>query len=558
MKTDMNELIADLRAGANLEARAADLSAIPDQERSTWMPSLLELLERVDAADRRIGFFALQHCWSAIAREAVIRHLGSDDPGSRRMAAIVLEHGEGRAFLAQAASRWLDDPEPARAGEALALVDSMYPDVERLRRAVEQPALRPYLRCNLSRYGDPSLAAAMLACLNDGDTEVARAGLAALIQQIDPPSAVRACCRELLRHPRPEARELAAEYFCWHGGGDDCAALQAALPAETDRHAAAGLESSLRAIKRRSTATVQRQALRRHLLATQRFEPRWCYQGRSPGTDFLRGRQARFDLLAAYYGLPHRSVQATRRDAGANVPHLYSAPLVAPIRQYPGAPDDSFGVDTDKANRTYTELVHVGEDVGWDGEAQTVVAIADGLIREIGWIESWGNIAVVEHHLAGIASDKLRRQLGLFAPTVRESIHLADGSFLCCSVYAHLGPGIWRLPGAFIEAGEKIGVIGRPYMWENGGYRAHLHFATHLGPYWQTPRTGARIDLRFEGRRYEGIVRKADRRQIAATIEVGGRTKEVVRNTHWLCGYVSPGHFESGTHGWFNPRLLFS
>lgn len=558
MRTSVEELIADLRLGANPEACIATLSAIPDHERAAWLPPLLKLLEQGDAAARRTGFFALQHCWSAAAREVVISHLGSADPESRRMAAIVLERGEGRAFLAQAAARWLDDPDPARAGEALALVDSMYPDLERLRRALNRPALRPYLRRNLSRYSDPSLAASLLAWLEDGDVTVARAGLVALIQQGSPLPAARARLRELLHHPWPEARELAAEYFCWHGGDDDRAPLQATLTVETDRHAIASLRLGLQVIERRSSAVPRRQALRDRWLTAQTCEPRWYYQGRAPSADFLRGRQARFDQQTARYGLPARSVQAGRRDASNNALTAYRSALIVPLRRYTDAVDDSYGVDTDKANRTYTELVHVGEDVGWDHEAQTVVAIADGLIREVGWLESWGNIVVVEHHLAGIANDELRRQLDLFASTVQEPVRVADESFHCCSVYAHLGAGIWRTPGESIRASEKIGVIGRPYTWENGGYRAHLHFAVHLGPYWQTLRAGTPIDLRFEGRRYEGVIRQATREQIAATIEIKGQPRLVVRNAHWLCGYVSPRHFKSGAHGWLNPRLLYS
>src|SRR5579885_731679 len=453
----VNELIADLRAGANLDARVAELSALPARERAAWTAVWLNLLEEEDPVARRAGFFALQHCWSAAAREAVIRHLGGRESEVRRMAAIVLERGEGRAFLAQAAARWLDDPDPMLAGEAVALVDGMYPDVARLRRALDRPALRPFLQCNLSRYDDPSLAGSLLGCLDDDNPGVARAGLAALIQQTDPPAAAHARCRELLRHAWPEARELAAEYFFWHGHSGDCAALEAALAAESDRHAAAGLDSSLRTIERRSHSR-----WRRRPPAPQRFEPRWCYQGRAPGAEFLRRRQARFDQLAGHCGLPPRSVQASHRDTSTGVPPVHKPPLVVPVRQYAAAPDDSFGAGTDKANRTYTELVHVGEDVGWDGEARTVVAIADGLVREVGCIESWGNIVIIEHRLAGIVGDDVHRQMERFSPVVQEPVRGADGSLLCCSVYAHLGPGIRHTPGAAIRAGEKIGAIGRP------------------------------------------------------------------------------------------------
>jgi hypothetical protein len=556
MKTAIEGLISDLRASANQDAHIATLAAIPDHERAACMPPLLKLLEEKDASARRAGFFALQHCWSASAREAVISHLGSADPDIRRMAAIVLERGEGRAFLAQAATRWLDDPDPARAAESLALIDSMYPDVERLRRALDWPALRPYLRRNLSRYTDPSLAASLLAWLEDGNAGVAGAGLVALIQQGNPPPSVHARLRDLLRHPWPEARELAAEYFCWHGGGDDRTYLQEAVTAETDAHAAASLRLSLQVIEQRSMAARQRTP-RGHLLMAQACEPRWYYPGHAPAAGFLRGRQAYFDSLAAHYGLPVRSVQAGRRDTSTGIPSWYGAMPIAPIRHYPSATEGSYGQDTDKANRAYTELVHVGDDVGWDNEAQTVVAIADGIVREVGWFASWGNILVVEHHLANIANGELRRQLDQFAPVVHETVCVMDGSFYCCSVYAHLGAGIWHTPGELIHAGEKVGVIGRPYTWENGGYRAHLHFAIHFGPYWQTPRAGGRIDLRFEGRRYEGVVRQADREQITATIQIKGQPREVVRNAHWLCGYVSPSHFKSGAHGWLNPRLLF-
>jgi len=65
-------------------------------------------------------------------------------------------------------------------------------------------------------------------------------------------------------------------------------------------------------------------------------------------------------------------------------------------------------------------------------------------------------------------------------------------------------------PGEIVEAGQKLGAIGRCNSVDNGGYGAHLHFGIHKGPY--------AIDWR------------------------------------WVCGYVDPLLFKNGEHGWLDPQ----
>ena len=80
-----------------------------------------------------------------------------------------------------------------------------------------------------------------------------------------------------------------------------------------------------------------------------------------------------------------------------------------------------------------------------------------------------------------------------------------------CSLYAHLSPFLCVEEGAPVEKGEKIGSLGRSYTFENGGYRAHLHFGIHRGPY---------------------------------------------GNGNWVTGYLRPERFQKGDHGWVDPQAF--
>jgi len=131
-------------------------------------------------------------------------------------------------------------------------------------------------------------------------------------------------------------------------------------------------------------------------------------------------------------------------------------------------------------------LLHLGCDVGFERPREPVYAVAGGVVRISSGASptrpaennqppgkkpaktravaarslagrvanGWGNLIVIEHRLP-------------------------DGSYLT-SVYGHLASRRLVSVGDVVTAGQVIGTVGRPGV-ENGGYKAHLHFAVREG-----------------------------------------------------------------------------
>ena len=582
----IQQLFADLSAGGDRKAQVEWLESLRDPDKAVVIDAMLAALDDPSPERRTLAFFALQHCWNAKARDGVARLLGDEDAQTRWMAAIVFARGEGRDGLARAVATYISDPDPQIAGPALEMVESMYPDLARVQAALARPELRAYVADSLPRYYAPVLSPLCRALLDDDDLVVARAALTGLIEQNDCSGPTRVRMRALLRHALAAARELAACYLDRHGIADDCRLLEECMTVEADRYAHAAMVVAAAAIRRRSmtgavdlspppssptdplsTGAAYRQALellddavaRQHAFdlycTAEPFEPCWYFQGKSPADDFLETRGLRFDVQRRLFQFPAHGFgesRRDRRDAGT----LQAALPLAPIRDYRGNAEASYGEETDRSNRPFTRLVHVGDDVGWGQDHLSVVAMGDGIVRETAWIESWGNLVVIEHALPAQAIADVTL-VDRYAATIDESVRQSDGTLICCALYAHLDPFLCVEAGERVRAGRKIGSIGRAFTWDNGGYPAHLHFAVHLGPYWQRLRPGMAVDLRYQGERYRGEVTGGDYFGTVAEIIVDGEPMEVVRRGNWLCGYVARWFFDSGVHGWLDPRALF-
>jgi murein DD-endopeptidase MepM/ murein hydrolase activator NlpD len=130
---------------------------------------------------------------------------------------------------------------------------------------------------------------------------------------------------------------------------------------------------------------------------------------------------------------------------------------------------------------------------------------------------------------------------------------MADGSF-ACSLYAHLSPFVHVKPGDRARKGQKIGSIGRSHTWENGGYRAHLHFGIHAGRYVPRYEVGRRIPLRRNGKDVHALVVRSDERRTTVWIEETGGEHSFRNDAHWICGYIDPARFRAGRHGWLDPQ----
>jgi murein DD-endopeptidase MepM/ murein hydrolase activator NlpD len=173
-------------------------------------------------------------------------------------------------------------------------------------------------------------------------------------------------------------------------------------------------------------------------------------------------------------------------------------------------------------------LLHLGADVAWQQPGAKVHSIAAGVVRistgpqpsarkksspggstkRAGPLE-WGNIIVIEHRLA-------------------------DGSFVT-SIYGHLSARRLVEAGDIVEAGQMIGAEGRPGT-ENGGYKAHLHFALRQG---RMAAPGARIGIALTDGRVQtmklGSIEAgqmeilAVSEPMAASLAIGGQQFPVTR-----------------------------
>ncbi len=583
MIVDVDALIRDLIAQRDIDARIAELKNLD----AAAVDRVLVYAQNDDKDARKAAYFALQYCWSDAARELATAKLSDADADVRHMAAIVLDRNEGRAFLLKHYAALIDHPDAAIAGPAIERVEQHAPMLERMVDALAAGRLVDYLAPYLPRYYAPALLPAVRALVPVDDWEIARPAALALINLNDRSVATRKLLQAWLLDSRPQRREVAGEYFCWHGVTIDAPMLQAAEDQETDPHARANLQAARQVIRRRaerggelgigatpatalsriSYAGVENllkrdppdtaEAYARYC-AIDAFEPAWVYQGRRARRQLIDSREQRYAVQAKLFGFAcvvNADVQSDETPYSTSA----STRLVTPVRDYPFEVKEkpSFGYRTQTGDRAFSKVVHVAEDVGWDQDQAAVVAVADGLIREVSCSGSWGHMLVIEHIVQRERLDIDARIWTRFVDSIEEPVLLADGGVRFCSLYAHLGPFIYVRPGERVTAGQKIAAIGRAHTWENGGYLAHLHFGLHLGPYRQRPRPDSRVDVTFQSKRYRGKVIEADYE--TTWIRIGrSNPREVEKHTGWLCGYISPWYWRAKSHGWFEPRRVFA
>jgi hypothetical protein len=264
------------------------------------------------------------------------------------------------------------------------------------------------------------------------------------------------------------------------------------------------------------------------IISLEPIEPHQFYQGEKIDKKIASSRQSKAFILARIFGAMWRGgdseVEINEDKFSSNL----ARKMLPPVRDYFHPERKSYGKHMKSTNQGFADLFHIGDDVGWDFAGLTVVAIADGFVRQAGYVETWGFIVIIEHQLP-------------------------DLSFFC-SLYAHLGPLLNVRPGNRIKMGDKIGVIGRGYTWENGGYAAHLHFAVHDGEFWQVPEPGWIMDVRFEGIVYRGLVLRADPIEVVLRIYTAQGFRNVKKSSSWVLGYISEDSFESNEHGWHDPQ----
>ena len=479
------------------------------------VPRLVHYLETGHPNERRAAAFALSFCWSDAAREPARKYLGDRDTNVRDLlVAAVKRHETDPQVVVDIASPWLDDRNPSVAGSAFDLVEAVAPDPQRMKTVLADKRKWRYALAYLPRYEDPSLTPATLGLLRGGRLDEKVAAVISLIHQSAGTPTARRAVAAALRAPNPLLRDRCGAYFTWFGRPDDLDAIEQSLKTTRDTHARASLIAAIAMIKRRTDAGLNEpvpdltdaaiqpagaedyaaalvglqdgdyaSAFRTYALG-QAFEPVCQLRGADAPRDQVETHVARTMLLRALFGVPGKPRRSGVLDALPDGDPPPASDFVTPVRVYYNAGRESFGRLVPPGESAFAGRVHVGDDVAWHAPHDTVVAIAAG--RVVGLYEggSWGGMVVIEH---------------------------IQGGERFCSLYGHLGPFITVEHGQKVEAGQKIGSVGRADTLENGGFGAHLHFAVHRGGF--------------------GMGR-------------------------WTAGYVSPAAFADEQAGWLDPQAF--
>ena len=517
LNTLVDAMCVDLAHGRNFDTHSQRFKTF----RAAATPRLLFRLEH-DAGKERLGaLYGLQFCWTMQAFDPLMKLVHDPDRDVVTVALTILMNNTPVAALKPQLKELADDKDIKLAAIVFEHAERSEPDtsLKRIRRILADPVARKSALSLLSHYFNPELTPLTLPLITQGNADEKCIAIVALIQQGADGADVRKAMLALLASPDADVREAAAEYFTWLGRNDDMTELKVASKVEHDLYARAGIDGAIKAIAFRDAArakwtagkssvettaemidkdyerlvtafkaaptTGDADAARAFLLKADTVEPFIPFSAsmpEDPNSRFrLRGLVEQ-GVFCAPCGLLDDSIDNDFSGAREAPP---VAKMVAPIRDYFDPKRKSYGAYIDPTQPLFGDSVHVGDDCGWRREGRAVVCIGPGLVRLVAHFPTWGHIVIVEHRI--------------------------DGKPVC-SLYAHLTPMILVRPGDVLEAGQKIGSIGRANTIDNGGYIAHLHFGIHRGAY------------------------AADQR--------------------WIAGYVPPDAFAKGAHAWTDPQTF--
>jgi murein DD-endopeptidase MepM/ murein hydrolase activator NlpD len=443
----VNAMLDDVITGKNLGEHAKRFHVLG----LAAAPVLVERLKNPDQSKQRAALFGLQYCWNGSAQAAVLNAFENGDRLTRKLGFCALGQNLTEAAMAALMLKYADGDDLETAAMVFDVVDRQLPDptLKRITRLLESPDYRSAVFLRLSHYLSPALTPDTLKLLDDDSPEAQRAGMLGLISQLASADEVRQRIQPFLKHDSADLREIAAEYFTWLGVASDAQPLKDALIDEKDTYVRAAIDTAIASIEKRNAtpadAAIVADALKE--LATQDvLEPLLCYETHEHEQK-ERFRRRGFRLRNLCVGISQ---------APPAKPELPLVDVwVPPVRDYFDSKRKSFGVESRYA--TFSNCVHVGDDVAWGQELRTVVSVAPGVVRSVSHIFSWGYIIIIEHRMK-------------------------DGSKVC-SLYAHLSPLIHVKEGDVVAAGQKIASVGRSNTVENGGYHAHTHFGLHRGGY---------------------------------------------------------------------------
>ncbi|MCH2207263.1 MAG: peptidoglycan DD-metalloendopeptidase family protein [Lentisphaerales bacterium] len=301
----------------------------------------------------------------------------------------------------------------------------------------------------------------------------------AMIAQYDTDPRVKKLVHKHLTNANSTVRERAAEYFRWYGDAGDLEKLSLALNEERDFYTKSTIRAAIQAIKNRDEVFPQkklgvgfkegmslfelksflsknnsaemRAKVIKSLYSKPIVEPHYLYgKGIADSDKKLLQEQVHLQRLLAGYG----SLENQGMIVGIKLLEGIGVnSLVPPTPDYLAKERKNYGKYIEPGNGPFSESVHVGDDCNFTESYTPIYAIADGVVRYVDHLESWGGLVIIEHKFK-------------------------TGEYFC-SLYGHLGALMIPKPGDLIKAGDKIGSLGRNYRWENGGYSAHLHFGIH-------------------------------------------------------------------------------
>ena len=432
------------------------------------------------------------------------------------------------------------------------------PSEDRMLHAFKHPDMGPVIVTFLPRYFSPRLVEPTRRLARSPDPAVQAGAISGLISLWDSEPSTRVFIRGLLRAGNPAVRGRAAEYLCWCGIPEDYPFLTKSAAVERDVHARAAMVEAAAAIKRRAAvfgagdaaaltaggspaATYQclaevlaanptgatRQAVIARLRGIEGFEPVTRFNDR---LDHGERGSALLGLHRLVAGYPESAAVPadSRQDLPTTLPATRT--LVPPVRDYFDANRKSYGIlIKTEAGNPFSGKYHVGDDAAWQKDHETVVAIGDGIVRQVDLgRKSWGGLVIVEHADA------------------------AGGRF--CSLYGHLGPLVCVHPGQAVRQGQKLGVVGISYSHANGGYLSHLHFGIHRSAFLLPDRVGAKVELPgLPGETLPATVTAVHEETVDARF-ADGQVRPVARRANWTGGYLQPDEFNSKGHAWVDPQ----
>ena len=518
----VDAMLSEMAQGKNIEEHASRLKVL----RAAAVPALLKHLENDPSTGQLCALCGLQYCWSHDAFEPVLKKFRDNDANISYASICALEQNVAAPVLAERLKEYADDPDSKRAALVFRIVEPYYPDatLKRISRLLTTPAGRSTAAPLLSRYFGQVLTPNVLELLASKKIEEQRAASVALIVECARQDKPRELMGRILGGADLESRQLAAEFFARLGMPEDLPLMNTAVLKESDMYVLSALKAAVFAVKLRR-AGLNALPLGRSAHWKDLNDTKSIHEKLAKCLEILNEHPAQGDFETAWSvsqlcdqcELPHRygatesalehesselsflrvSIERLLQMApcgaleevndGANAPDVTgqqnAAHFVPPISGYYDAKRKSFGFLVPAAMRAFSNSVHIGDDCGWTRELRTVVCIGNGVVRRVGFIPSWGHIVIIEHRMM-------------------------DGTHVC-SLYAHMSSFIYVKPDDNVEAGQKIGTIGRNQSLENGGYGSHLHFGIHQGAF---------------------------------------------APAHWISGYIRPLDFASGNHNWLDPQ----